>query len=94
MFDRVLNTPLIYILLSLTTNSRVSDFQHLAEAYSEPSRTYKMELFAKVVNRFHSLSIFAKCSILDVRLHSERASTLINSYNKVLFFFGKLICFQ
>ena len=35
-------------------------------AYSEPRETSKMECFAKVVNGFQPLTIFAKCSILDV----------------------------
>ena len=40
------------------------------EAYSEASRTFKMELFTKIVNSF----LFAKCHILDVRLGSEYTS--------------------
>ena len=36
------------------------------EAYSQPSRTSKIELFAKIVNGFQSLTIFAKSFILDV----------------------------
>ena len=35
------------------------------EVYSEPSQTYKMELFVKIVNDSQS-SIFAKSSILNV----------------------------
>ena len=42
-----------------------------SEAYSEPSRIYQTELFAKIVNGFQQLTIFAKSSILDVRLGSE-----------------------
>ena len=44
------------------------------EAYSEPSRTSKMELFAKIVNSFQRLTIFAKSAIFDIRLRSEYAS--------------------
>ena len=47
----------------------------LPEVYSEPSRTSKVVLFAKIVNGFHLLTIFAKGSILDVRMGSEYAST-------------------
>ena len=35
-------------------------------AYSEPSHPSKMELFAKMVIGFQPITIFAKCSILDV----------------------------
>ena len=35
-----------------------------SDAYSEPSRTSKMELFAKIVNGWKLLTIFAKSSIL------------------------------
>ena len=39
-----------------------------AEVYSEPNQTSKMELFAKTVNGFHPLTIFARSSMLDARL--------------------------
>ena len=45
----------------------------LAEAYSEPCQTSKMEHFAKIVNAFQLLTIFAKHSILYVWLGSECA---------------------
>ena len=35
-------------------------------AYSEPYQTFKMERFAKIVNRFYSLTISTKYSYLDV----------------------------
>ena len=38
----------------------------IAEAYSQPGQIWKMVLFAKTVNIFQSLNIFAKNSILDV----------------------------
>ena len=44
------------------------------EAYSETSGTSTMEFFAKIVNGFQLLTIFAKSSLLDVRLGSEYAS--------------------
>ena len=39
---------------------------HSAEACSEPYQTSKIELFSEIVNSFHSLTIFAKTSILDL----------------------------
>ena len=33
-------------------------FMKNTEAHSEPSRTCKMELFAKLVNDFHPLTVF------------------------------------
>ena len=53
------------------------------EVYSEPSRTSKMELFTKKFNGFFLLTIFAKNSILDVRLGFEYSSDWI--LNNVLF---------
>ena len=43
------------------------------EAYSEPSRTFTMKFFAKIVNGFQALTIFGKSSILGVHLGSEYA---------------------
>ena len=40
--------------------------REIAEAYSEPYQTSKMERFAKIVNGFQPLTIFGKRSILDV----------------------------
>ena len=37
-----------------------------AKAYSEPSQTYEMERFAKIVCSFQTLIIIAIRSILDV----------------------------
>ena len=45
--------------------------QKSSEVYSGPSRTSKMELFVKTVNDFGPVTIFAKSSILDVRLGFE-----------------------
>ena len=44
--------------------------------YSEPSRTSKMELFVITISIWKPLTIFAKSSILDVRLSSEYASVV------------------
>ena len=45
----------------------------IAEVYSEPSRTSKMELFAKLVLGFQLITIFIKSSILYIRLGFEYA---------------------
>ena len=44
------------------------------EAHSEHSQISKMKLFEKIVSGFQPLTIFAKNSILDVRLDSKSAS--------------------
>ena len=49
-----------------------------SEAYTEPCQTSKMEVFAKMVNGFSFLSIFAKIFILDVWEDSEFASESSN----------------
>ena len=41
-------------------------FVYKAKAYSGPCQAYKMEHFAKIVNGFKLLTIFAKNSILEV----------------------------
>ena len=50
----------------------------LAEAYSESFQTYSVERFAKIVNRFWPLNIFAKCSILDTSQGSKYSPALVN----------------
>ena len=47
---------------------------HSAEAYSEPYQTSKIELFSKIVDSFHLLTIFSKSFILDAWQVSEYAS--------------------
>ena len=59
-----------------TKNVLIEVLGSIAEVYSEPSWTYKIELFAKMFNSWKSLTIFTKNSILDVRLGSECASLL------------------
>ena len=54
-----------------------SSDQPTSEAWSEPSRTSKMELFAKIVNGFQLLTIFAKNSISEVCVDSEYASMIV-----------------
>ena len=48
------------------------------EKYSELCQIFKMESFAKIVNGFQSLTIFAKRYILDVWQGSEYASWIIS----------------
>ena len=45
-----------------------------AEAYSEPCQTSILVLFVKIVNRWLSLTVFAKSSILDILQGSEYVS--------------------
>ena len=48
---------------------------HLSQEYSELSQKSKMERFAKIVNSWMKLTMFAERPILDVWLGSENAST-------------------
>ena len=66
---------LLWGLFPFFISSRIpKNSKLISEAYSEPSWTSKMDLFAKIVNGWTPLTIFAKRSILDVRLGSEYAS--------------------
>ena len=47
---------------------------HSAEAYSEPYQMSEIELFSKIVNSIHSLTAFAKNSVLVVWECSEYAA--------------------
>ena len=47
-------------------NHLVRKIYSIAEAYYEPCRTSKIEPFAKKVNGFQPLTVFAESSILDV----------------------------
>ena len=53
------------------------------EAYSKPSQTSKLELFAKTVNGFKPLTIFAKSSTLHVHMDSEYASEKDSNFNLI-----------
>ena len=46
----------------------------IAEVYSEPCRTSKMELIAKIVKGFQLFTVIIKSSILDIRMCFEWAS--------------------
>ena len=62
-----------------------------SKVYSESSQTFKMELFVKIANCFHQLTIFAKISIFDDWVSSEhmpdrnKSRTLIGCSNCSLY---------
>ena len=64
-------TYVLIILINLHILIYIYSFQWSAcydrtyEIYSEPNQRSKMELFARFVNDFRPLTIFAKISILD-----------------------------
>ena len=64
----------VVLLLQLNLNGYLFTRRQLLEAHSEPSQVSKMDLFAKIVKGWKSLTIFAKSSILDVCLGSEYTS--------------------
>ena len=49
-------------------------------AYSEPCQTTNMEYFAKIVNDFQRLAIFAKRSILDIWEGCEYANVIMTAH--------------
>ena len=53
---------------------KVNNEDSFREPYSKPIQTYQTELFAKTVNSYKLLTIFAKNFILDVCLNSKCAS--------------------
>ena len=59
-------TNLIYNLKIGSLKTKVGSAGSLTEAYSDPCQTSKMENFAKIVDGFQPLPIFAKRSIIDV----------------------------
>ena len=58
------------MIFSLNILYRIYNVVLISEAYPEPCKTPKMELFVKIVNGWKSL-IFEKNSILDIRESSE-----------------------
>ena len=60
------------MILLLTLNGHLSS----PEAYLEPCQKSKMERFMKIFNVFQPLTIFAKCSILDVSLDPDYVALL------------------
>ena len=60
--------------IKINSNTNVkSSWEVGCRNVSQPTQTSKMELFAEIVNGFY-LTIFAKSSILDVRLGSLGSS--------------------
>ena len=63
----------------LRQRKQPTKYQHLGivpliskeEAHSEPSQTYKRELFTNIVNGWKHLTIFGRGSIINVWLFSE-----------------------
>ena len=50
------------------------------EAYSEPKQTSKMDLLKKIINDWQPLTIFAKNSILDIRLGFDWVYWIFDMY--------------
>ena len=57
------------------------DFDESRRGVSKPCQISKMERFAKTVKGFKSLTIFAKCCMLDVWQGSEYTSTYVINSN-------------
>ena len=55
------------------------------DVYSNPTGASKKEVFAKKVNCFQLLTVFAKGSILDFQLGSEYASRTVNCFRRQLY---------
>ena len=64
--------------ISNRNHDQLRQYPTSVKAYSQPGRTSSSELFAKIINRFYPLTIFAKGLILDVRVGSEYVSILYN----------------
>ena len=75
-----------YLVFSQKVRISFPRKQEVTEAHSEQSQTSKMKIFAKIVNGWESLRIFAKSLILDVCLGSEY--TFGQTLNFSLFFYA------
>ena len=80
---------LVYLWIDIQTDLRFKNgtsvtLEDNSEAYSKPCQTSKMEVFAKIMNGFSFLVIFAKSSILDVQQYSELASEASKDLQKKL----------
>ena len=65
------------------------------EAYLELSRTFKMELFAKIIDGFHPLTNFKKTASLQMSdwiLHTP-LMTQVNQNNFIVYVAGKTMSF-
>ena len=80
---------LLILLKFATILLKYREYLLVEEAYSEPSRTSKMGLFAKIVNY---LTIVAKSSILDDRLGSEYTSESSSNFGSLNYSF-QFVCF-
>ena len=65
-----------------TSKKLISNKYLVPKVYSEPYQRFKMELFAKLVNGFHPLTISNKAqSILGRVLHTSLLST-VQTFNQ------------
>ena len=60
------------------TNQKILCWEHL-EVYTKPCQIFKKKCFAKIINGFLPLSIFAKRSILDIWEGSEYAPGTVST---------------
>ena len=74
----ILQVALHFIFVWNIESSKINYKMKNKEKYSELCQISKMESFAKIVNGFQSLTIFAKRYILDVWQGSEYASWIIS----------------
>ena len=72
---------------------------HLAQPYSETCQTSKIECFVKIVDAWKPLTIYVKCSILDVwqgseysLLRQEKNSFKVINEGTMLSFLLLLLC--
>ena len=70
--ENVIVLPYVIAIAKSWTSTSTRHCIMLTEAYSELSQTSVVELFAKIVNDFHSLTVFAK------KLHLK-CSTVLNT---------------
>ena len=61
------NSRCSYLVENLKNGTKLfmKNFELLTETYSKPCQVSKMECFAKIVDDFKSLTVFAKYFILD-----------------------------
>ena len=69
-----------HLLIWVTHLIRYQNSESSPKALLKPSQRFTSEFFSKTVYGFQSLTIFAKSSIVDVRLGSEYASKLLSQF--------------
>ena len=69
-----------HLLIWVTQLIRYQNSESSPKAHLKPSQRFTSELFSKTVYGFQPLTIFAKSSIVDVRLGSEYASRLLSQF--------------